>query len=119
MPKFFSSNIGLFLYFLVSQCTRLSPPRPHLSFYLLLASLQCTITNRLAPEHTFPAMVDDAITAYKWLIYDQKISAKRIVFAGDSAGGGLVLLTLFALQDEGKGKSQSSLWPHIKLGALL
>jgi len=61
------------------------------------------IEYRLAPEHTFPAMVDDAITAYKWLIYDQKISAKRIVFAGDSAGGGLVLLTLFALQDEGKG----------------
>lgn len=58
---------------------------------------------RLAPEHHFPAMVDDAITAYEWLIYDQKISANRIVLVGDSAGGGLVLLTVLALQDEDKG----------------
>merc|ERR1711879_625252 len=58
---------------------------------------------RLAPEHPFPAPVEDAITAYKWLVYDQKVAANRTVFVGDSAGGGLVLLALLALQDEDKG----------------
>jgi len=43
---------------------------------------------RLAPEHPFPAAVDDALVAYQWLL-DQGIAAQKIVVAGDSAGGGL------------------------------
>ncbi|MBI1919604.1 MAG: alpha/beta hydrolase [Geobacter sp.] len=53
---------------------------------------------RLAPEHRFPAALDDAVAAYGWLL-SEGISASKIVFAGDSAGGGLCLATLLALRD--------------------
>ncbi|MBI4747997.1 MAG: alpha/beta hydrolase [Acidobacteria bacterium] len=55
---------------------------------------------RLAPEHPFPAALDDSIAAYTWLLA-QGFSPARIVFAGDSAGGGLCLATLLALRDTG------------------
>lgn len=54
---------------------------------------------RLAPEHPFPAALDDALAAYAWLL-DQGVSPSKIVFAGDSAGGGLCLATLLALKDQ-------------------
>ncbi len=55
---------------------------------------------RLAPEHPFPAALDDAVEVYHWLL-DQGISSSRIFFIGDSAGGGLCLATLLALRDHG------------------
>jgi monoterpene epsilon-lactone hydrolase len=55
---------------------------------------------RLAPEHAFPAAVDDAVAAYHWLL-GQGIGADRIAISGDSAGGGLTLATLLALKDAG------------------
>jgi acetyl esterase/lipase len=55
---------------------------------------------RLAPEHPFPAAVDDAVAAYRWLLA-QGVSADRIAIAGDSAGGGLTLSTLHALKEAG------------------
>jgi acetyl esterase/lipase len=55
---------------------------------------------RLAPEHPFPAAVDDAVAAYGWLL-DQGIPAGRIAVVGDSAGGGLTVATLLALRDKG------------------
>ena len=55
---------------------------------------------RLAPEHPFPAAVDDAFTAYRWLLADGA-DPRHIVMMGDSAGGGLVLATLLRLRDEG------------------
>ena len=55
---------------------------------------------RLAPEHPFPAAVDDAITAYSWLLA-QGAHPHRLVVMGDSAGGGLALATLLRLRDEG------------------
>ena len=54
---------------------------------------------RLAPEHPFPAALDDAVVAYKWLL-DQNIPAHHIVFAGDSAGGGLAVAAMLRLQEE-------------------
>ncbi len=53
---------------------------------------------RLAPEHPFPAAVDDATGAYRWLLA-QGYAPAHIVVAGDSAGGGLVAATLVALRD--------------------
>jgi acetyl esterase/lipase len=53
---------------------------------------------RLAPEHPFPAALDDALAAYEWL-QTQGVAPNRIVVAGDSAGGGLTMATLLALRD--------------------
>lgn len=55
---------------------------------------------RLAPEHLFPAAVEDAVAAYGWML-DQGWPASRIVIAGDSAGGGLTLATAVALKAKG------------------
>lgn len=55
---------------------------------------------RLAPEHPFPAAVDDAVAAYKGLL-DSGIAANRIAIMGDSAGGGLTIATLVAARDKG------------------
>lgn len=58
------------------------------------------INYRLAPENPFPAAVDDAVMAYRWLV-DQGVATERMLVAGDSAGGGLTLATLVALRDAG------------------
>jgi monoterpene epsilon-lactone hydrolase len=55
---------------------------------------------RLAPEHKFPAACEDALTGYRFLV-GSGIDPRRIVLAGDSAGGGLVMATLLALRDAG------------------
>ena len=53
---------------------------------------------RLAPEHPFPAAVEDATAAYRWLL-SQGIQPNRVVVAGDSAGGGLTVATLVSIRD--------------------
>lgn len=53
-----------------------------------------------APEHPYPAALNDAVGAYRWLL-SQGVSPSKIAFAGDSAGGGLLLATLLRLKDEG------------------
>ncbi len=58
------------------------------------------INYRLAPEHPFPAALDDATTAYHWLLA-QGYEPENIAIAGDSAGGGLTLATLVNLRDQG------------------
>jgi epsilon-lactone hydrolase len=55
---------------------------------------------RLAPEHRFPAAVEDVLAAYRWLLENGGIP-ECCAFAGDSAGGGLVLATMVALRDAG------------------
>jgi monoterpene epsilon-lactone hydrolase len=56
---------------------------------------------RLAPEHPFPAALDDALAAYAYLL-EQGIAARRIAFGGDSAGGGLALATMLRLRELGR-----------------
>lgn len=55
---------------------------------------------RLAPEHPFPAAVEDAVAAFRWLLAEGA-DAARVVLAGDSAGGGLALAAALALRDRG------------------
>lgn len=57
-----------------------------------------TIDYRLAPEHPYPAALEDALTAYKWLI-EKHAKPEQITIAGDSAGGGLTIALLLALRD--------------------
>ena len=58
------------------------------------------IDYRLAPEHPFPAAVDDALAAYRGLL-DEGRAPGQIVVAGDSAGGGLAASLLVAARDAG------------------
>lgn len=58
------------------------------------------IDYRLAPEHPFPAAVEDAVASYRWLL-NSGIAPEHIVISGDSAGGGLSMATLLALHDAG------------------
>ncbi len=60
-----------------------------------------SVDYRLAPEHPFPAAVEDTVTAYRWLVGAAGESPSRVVIAGDSAGGGLTLALLVALRDAG------------------
>ncbi len=55
---------------------------------------------RLAPEHPYPAAIEDTAAVFRAL-HKNTLPADRIVMAGDSAGGGLTLATLIALRDEG------------------
>ncbi len=52
---------------------------------------------RLAPEFSFPAPVEDAVAAYRWLL-SQGVDPKKIAIGGDSAGGGLMVSTMVALR---------------------
>lgn len=54
---------------------------------------------RLAPEHPFPAALDDAVAVYRALLED--FDHRSIVISGDSAGGGLALSTAMRIRDEG------------------
>ncbi|WP_201978266.1 alpha/beta hydrolase [Hymenobacter rubidus] len=60
-----------------------------------------TINYRKAPDHPFPAALDDARRAYRWLLR-QGHQPHDIVVGGDSAGGGLALALLLALRDAGE-----------------
>ena len=54
---------------------------------------------RLAPEHPFPAALDDALKVYQWLL-GQGYSSANMIIAGDSAGGGLSVATVLALKEK-------------------
>jgi len=55
---------------------------------------------RLAPEHPYPAALEDALAAYQWLL-SQGYTPANITIAGDSCGGGLALATLLKLREAG------------------
>src|SRR3954454_10461746 len=57
--------------------------------------------DRRAPEHPFPAAVDDVLAVCRWLRTDQQLSPRSMAVAGDSAGGGLAVALLVATRDAG------------------
>lgn len=55
---------------------------------------------RLAPENPFPAAIEDAMLAYRWML-DQDVPPAEVVFAGESSGAGLAMSALLRLREEG------------------
>lgn len=74
---------------------------------------------RVAPEHPFPAALEDAVYAYRWLLEDREYKPDQIVVAGDSAGGGLALALCLYLKDHDfplpGGVIAMSAWTDISL----
>jgi acetyl esterase/lipase len=90
----------------------------HLASALAAAADACVIVSdyRLAPEHPFPAALEDALRAYVWML-DAGVPPDEIVVADDSAGGGLALslLTTLARQDLPLGGGSMHFCPGIDL----
>ncbi len=78
-------------------------PETYRNFTLELAragvSSVFAVDYRLAPEHLFPAPVEDAVAGYRWLL-EQNVDPRKMIIGGDSAGGGLTMATLIALRDQ-------------------
>lgn len=82
----------------------LMSPKTHRDLTIRIAQLTkipvLSVDYRLAPEHPFPASLEDCVAAYKWLL-SEGYKAKNIIIAGDSAGGNLTLTVLIKIRDEG------------------
>jgi acetyl esterase len=81
--------------------------------------LGVSVGYRLAPEHPFPAAVDDALAATRWVAaHAQKIGGdpERIAVAGDSAGGNLSAVTALRIRDEGGPALRGQLLIYPALG---
>ena len=65
------------------------------------------IDYRLAPEHPYPAALDDALAAFRALL-DRGVAASQILLVGDSAGGNLALALQLALRDRGLQQAKAA-----------
>ena len=96
-----SARNGIILY-LHGGAYTLGSPRVHREFLARLAKTcqrqVLALDYRLAPEHPFPAALEDCLSAWGWLLL-QGFAPEEIAFAGDSAGGGLAASALIALRD--------------------
>ncbi len=74
--------------------------RMHVAKFVRAAGVGALLYDyRLAPEHPFPAAMQDTLTAYRWLL-SQNVRPENIIIVGESAGGGLCLASLLAIRDE-------------------
>ncbi len=75
--------------------------RMHVAKFVKAAGVGALLYDyRLAPEHPFPAGMEDTLTAYRWLM-DQGVAPANTIIVGESAGGGLCLASLLAIRDSG------------------
>ena len=65
-------------------------------------SIVYTLDYRLAPEHPYPAALDDAVAAFRDILAADNLDAAQVAIAGDSAGGGLAVAAARVLTDEGQ-----------------
>lgn len=98
------SGVQGYMLYLHGGAYVIGSPQSHRNLVAHLAKRCCVrvaaIDYRLAPEHPFPAAVDDALAAYRGLL-DMGVAAQDIVIAGDSAGGGLTLACALAIRESG------------------
>ncbi len=81
-----------------------TPVHSHAMAARLSAGIGCKFLlpdYRLAPEHPFPAAIEDVISAYQWLL-ELGYTPERVAMGGESAGGSLVVQALLALRDAGE-----------------
>jgi acetyl esterase/lipase len=95
---------GRIIYYLHGGAYNAGSARSHRALAANIAAAAqaraLVIDYRLAPEHPYPAALEDAISAYQWLL-QKDISPKNIAVVGDSAGGGLTIALLIALRERG------------------
>jgi monoterpene epsilon-lactone hydrolase len=69
------------------------------SLYMRGTNFRClNVGYRLAPEHPYPAALEDSITVYKWLLA-QDFDPQKIIICGESAGGGLAMATMLKIRE--------------------
>ncbi len=77
-------------------------PRAYANFIALITlaakSRTFALDYRLSPEHRFPAQLEDALNAYRWLL-ESGVDPENLILAGDSAGGNLALALLLTVRD--------------------
>ncbi len=98
---FDGADAGIILYFHGgAYCVMSAATHRHVTAALALEARAkvFSVDYRLAPEHPFPAAIEDAMAAYNWLLA-LGTPPEKIVMAGDSAGAGLVMATLVTLRD--------------------
>ncbi|KAL6240302.1 hypothetical protein RBB50_012789 [Rhinocladiella similis] len=73
---------------------------------------------RRAPEHPFPAQIEDAVAAYEWLLQDRGLSNHHIATAGDSAGGNLAVSSVLKMRELGLPLPSAivGISPHVDMG---
>ena len=99
-PKQHDNRVLLFLHGGGYSVGSTLSHRPLCSRLADAAAIKILVINyRLAPEHKYPAALEDSLASYLWLL-NQGYSPQQIFFAGDSAGGGLMLSCLLLLKEK-------------------
>lgn len=93
------------IYYLHGGAYVMGSPRTHrrmVSFIARAAGMRALLPDyRLAPEHRFPAQLEDSLAVYRALLQGG-LASSAIAIGGDSAGGNLTMATLLALRDAGE-----------------
>ena len=98
------SGSGVILYMHGGGYVSCSPAshRPITGAFARLTRMRVfSVDYRLAPENKFPAALDDAVAAYRWLLEVKGTAPVNLALGGDSAGGGLTLALLLKVRDLG------------------